>query len=192
MGYLNTPWYLKLFYKWINGKPLFVIAHSDDFRWFRSEDVLHEWDALVINFNAHKYTVTDCMDKESVGINITHDADFNYYMDQTRMITEIIKEAKLTGTKDERLLCPIGNDPISKADSATEEQESECSKYPYRRVVGQLMYGMVHTMIGIMYALNVLSRHCKNPEPRHIEFLKHLLKHNGSAHVSHTRWTNGH
>ena len=42
MGYLNTPWYLKLFYKWLNGKPLFVIAHSDDFRWFGSEDVLHE------------------------------------------------------------------------------------------------------------------------------------------------------
>ena len=41
MGYLNTPWDLKLFYKWINGKPLFVIAHSDDFRWFGSEDVLH-------------------------------------------------------------------------------------------------------------------------------------------------------
>ena len=121
-----------------------------------SEDVLHEWDALVENFNAHKYTVTDCTDKEFVGINITHDVDFNYYMDQTRMITEIIKEAKLIGDRDEWLPYPIGNDPISKADSATEEQKFECSKYPYRRVVGQLMYGMVHTMIGIMYALNVL------------------------------------
>ena len=35
---------------------------------------------------------------------------------------------------------------------------------------------MVHTMIGIMYALNVLSRYGNNPGPRHIEFLKHLLK----------------
>ena len=67
MDYLNTPWDLKLFHKWINGKPLFVIAHSDDFRWFGSEDVLHDW---VKNFNAHKYTVTDCTDKEFVGINI--------------------------------------------------------------------------------------------------------------------------
>ena len=92
------------------------------------------------------------------------------------MIIEIIKEAKLTGAKDERLPYPIGNDPISKADSAMEEKKSECSKYPYRRVVGQLMYGMVHTMIGIMYALNVLSRYGNNPGPRHIEFLKHLLK----------------
>ena len=88
----------------------------------------------------------------------------------------IIKEAKLTEAKDERLLHPIGKDPISKADSATEEQKFECSKYPYQRVVGQLIYGMVHTIIGIMYALNVLSRYGNNPGPRHIEFLKHLLK----------------
>ena len=39
-------------------------------------------------------------------------------------------------------------------------------------VVGQLMYGMVHTM----NALNVLSRYGNNPGPRHIEFLKHPLK----------------
>ena len=66
----------------------------------------NEGDAFVKNFNAHKYTVIDCTDKEFVGINIIRDADFNYYMDQTRMITEIIKEAKLTGAKDERLPYP--------------------------------------------------------------------------------------
>ena len=133
-------------------------------------------DSLIKNLNAHKYTLTDCTDKEFVGINITHDEDYNYYMDQTRMITEIIKEANLTGAKDERLPYPLDNAALSKLDSATEEQKKECSKYPYRRVVGQLMYGMVHTMIGIMYALNVLSRYGNNPGPRHIEFLKHLLK----------------
>ena len=89
------------------------------------------------------------------------------------MITEIIKEANLTGAKDERLPYPLGNAALFKLDSATEEQKKECSKYPYRRVVGQLMYGMVHTMIRIMYALNVLSRYGSNPGPRHIEFLKH-------------------
>ena len=73
MGYNNTPWDLKLFFKWVNEKPILVIAQSDDFRWFGSEDVLYEWEALVKNFNAHKYTVTDCTDKEFVGINITHD-----------------------------------------------------------------------------------------------------------------------
>ena len=57
-----------------------------------------------------------------------------------------------------------------------EDQKKECAKYPYRRVVGELMYGMVHTLITIMYALHILSRYGNNLGPRHIEFLKHLLK----------------
>ena len=96
MRYISTPWDLKLFDKWINDKLMFIIAHSDDFRWFGSKDVTHEWDTLIKNFSVHKYTVTDCTDKEFVGINITHDDQFNCYMDQTRMITEIVKEATLS------------------------------------------------------------------------------------------------
>ena len=34
----------------------------------------------------------------------------------------------------------------------------------------------------LVYALNVLSRYCNNPGPRHIHFLKHLLK-----YVKHAR-----
>ena len=112
------------------------------------------------------------------------------------MITEIIKEAKLTGAKDERPPYPMENDPISKADIATDDQKLECSKYLYRRVVGQLMHGMVHTMIGIMYALNALSRYGNNLGPRHIEFLKHLLKYckyskmDRRSDVLYRSWTN--
>jgi hypothetical protein len=65
---------------------------------------------------------------------------------------------------------------LSKKDNSTEDNKAECDKYPYRRVVGQLMYGMVHTMVCIMYALNVLSRYCNSPGPRHIAHLQHLLK----------------
>ena len=93
-------------------------------------------------------------------------------MDQT----EIVKEANLTGAKEEKLPYPMGNLPPSKKDCTTEDQKQECAKYPYRRVIGQLMYGMVHTLITIMYAVNILSRYRNNSGPRHIEFLKHLLK----------------
>ena len=41
------------------------------------------------------------------------------------MITEIIKEANLTGAKDQRLPYPLGNAALSKLDSATEEQKKE-------------------------------------------------------------------
>ena len=120
-----------------------------------SEDVRHEWDALIKNFNKHKYTVTDCTDKEFVGINIIHDVQLNYHMDKRRRITEIVKEANPTGAKEEKLQYPMDNLPVSKKDCATEDQKQECAKYPYRRVVGQLIYGRVHTLITIMHALNM-------------------------------------
>jgi Reverse transcriptase (RNA-dependent DNA polymerase) len=175
-GYENTPWDLKLFFKWVNGFPLLLIAHSDDFRWCGPRHMVHEWDLLVATFEKHKYKVTDATDKEFVGIRITRDSEGNVYMDQERMINDIIKEMNMTGSKEEKLPYPMTGESLSKLDNATDVQKAECSKFPYRRLVGQLMYGMVHTMPCIMYALNVLSRYCNNPGPRHIEFLKHLLR----------------
>jgi hypothetical protein len=179
-GYKNTPWDLKFFYKWTAcGLPMLIIAHSDDFRWFGPPDMLHEWDLIIKTFNAHNYEVTDATNKEFVGIKITREPDGTYYMDQHRMIDSIVKEANITGAKDMHLPYPTADQEpaLSKQDNASSPEERlQCAKYPYRRVVGQLMYGMVHTMVGIMYALNVLSRYGNNPGPRHIKFLKHLLQ----------------
>jgi hypothetical protein len=179
-GYTNTPWDLKLFFKWTqSGKPMIIIAHSDDFRWFGPPDHIHEWDAVITAFNKHGYQVTDATDKEFVGIRIQADSAFNYYMDQHRMIDLIIDEANISGAKDEHLPYPTDaqQPALSKLDCPTNDiDRAICQKYPYRRVVGQLMYGMVHTMVCIVYALNILSRYGNNPGPRHILFLKHLLR----------------
>jgi hypothetical protein len=177
-GYSTTPYDKKFFFKWIGEQICMVIAHSDDFRWFGPEELLSEWDKLVSTFNQHKYEVTDCTDKEFVGIHIYHDKDFNYFMDQTRMINSIITEANIANANDAlyHLPYPMTGESLSKKDNATDEQRPECAKYPYRKVIGQLMYGMVHTMVCIMYALNVLSRYSNNPGPRHIAFLKHLMR----------------
>ena len=66
-------------------------------------------------------------------------------MDQQRMIDDILKELNVTGAKGERLPYPMDLPKISRKDNASSVSEQiECGKYPYRRVVGQLMYGMVH------------------------------------------------
>ena len=36
------------------------------------------------------------------------------------------------------------------SENSTATNKSECDKFPYRRIVGQLMYGMVHSMICII------------------------------------------
>ena len=77
-GYRNTPWDLKLFFKWIDGQPLILMAHSDDFRWFGPNTMMHEWDLIVATFNKHKYEITDASDKEFVDINIYHDEEYDY------------------------------------------------------------------------------------------------------------------
>ena len=51
------------------------------------------------------------------------------------------------------------------------------------------MYGMVHTLITTMYALNILSRYGNNSGPRHIEFLKHLLKYCQYAKLDRLKFT---
>ena len=97
-------------------------------------------------------------------------------MDQSRMIDDIISEAQMKNAKDTFLPYPLQGLPLSKLDNSTDENLAECKRFPYRRVIGQLMYGMVHTLVTISYALNVLSRYGNNPGPRHIMFAKHLLK----------------
>ena len=58
---------------------------------------------LVLTFNKHRYEVTDAINKELVGIHIYHDEDFNYSMDQERMLTSIVQQSNITGDKDEKL-----------------------------------------------------------------------------------------
>ena len=87
----------------LNNSPNGLIAHSDDFRWFGDESEISEWTLLVNTFGKHKYKVTDVSDTELVGINITRDDNFNYNMDQTRVIDEILAEAHMRNEKDERL-----------------------------------------------------------------------------------------
>ena len=92
------------------------------------------------------------------------------------MITSIVSEANLAGATDEHLPYPPSGESLSKADNSTDLDRHMYNKYPYRRIVGQLMYGMVHTLITIMYALNILSRYSNSPVARHIKFLKHFLR----------------
>ena len=79
-GYKNTPWDPKLFHKWNEKRIIIIIVQSDGFRWFGDKKDLNEWDALIKNSNKHKFKVTDCSDKEFVGIRITCDENYNYFM----------------------------------------------------------------------------------------------------------------
>jgi hypothetical protein len=143
-GYKNTPWDLKFFYKWVDNRLILLIAHSDDFRWFGGADQTHEWELLLATFNSHKYEITDTAGKEFVGVHFYRDDNFNYYVDQERMIDDILKEANLSGHKGERLPYPLDGPSLSKQDNATDRRRTtQVSKVPVpsRRRSTHVWYG---------------------------------------------------
>ena len=72
-------------------------------------------------------------------------------------LDKCVKEYGYTNTPWDPIPYLLDKTSLFKLDNASPAQLFECSKFPYRRVVGQLMYGMVYTLVSIMYALNVLS-----------------------------------
>ena len=68
-----------------------------------SKENLEEWDILIKTFSKYKYEVTDATSKEFVGIHIYQDEEYNYYMDQTRMITSIVADENMTGAPHAKL-----------------------------------------------------------------------------------------
>ena len=98
-GYKSTPFDPKFFCKRIEGRPILLMFHSDDFRWCGPSNMIAEWDTLVASFEAARYKVKDCTKKPFVGINITSDNQGNYYLDQKKSIEGVVKAATVNGCK---------------------------------------------------------------------------------------------
>ena len=116
-GYKSTPYDPKFFCKWIDGMPILVMFHSDDFRWSGPPHLLAEWDILVTAFEAARYKVKDCTKEPFVGINVTSDTQGNYYLDQKDKIEGLVKAARVTGAKVQKLPYPLDGPSLSNADN---------------------------------------------------------------------------
>ena len=139
--------------------------------------MIAEWDTLVASFEAARYNVKDCIKQSFVGINIISDNQGNYYLDQKKSIEGVVKAAKVSGCKVQKLPYPLEGPSLSQADNAKDEAEAkEVAKIPYRALIGMLSYIMGHTKPDKAYVLNVMSHYCSNPQRRHVEFLLCLVK----------------
>ena len=117
LGYKNTPDDPK----WIGGMPILVIFYSDDIRWCGPTHLLAKWDTLVAAFEASRYKVKDCTKEPFVDINVTTDEQGSYYLDQKKSIESVVKAAKVSGAKVQKLPYPLDGPSLSKADNAKNE-----------------------------------------------------------------------
>ena len=141
LGYKNTPYDLRFFCKWIDGMPILVMFHSDDFRRCGPSNMLSEWDVSVKAFEGSKYKVKNCMNEPFVGINVTTDKEGNYYLDQKRATEEVIKAIRLSRAKIQKLPYPRDGKSLSKEGNSKDDTEvREVAKTSFRAIIGMLSY----------------------------------------------------
>ena len=61
-------------------------------------------DTLGASFEAARYKVKNCTKEPFVGINVTSDNQGNYCLDQKKLIEGVVKAAKVSGCKVQKIL----------------------------------------------------------------------------------------
>jgi hypothetical protein len=184
--WLSSQYDRKFFWKWVDGIPLLLITHSDDFLMFLRDDHMFEWDLLIQELKEAGYGIKDTNGEKFVGIDIQNTSDGGYSMNQRGKIEKLLESVGMTGCVEERLpypTCQQQPESLSKLDNLGnlttnigESEKARVKSFPYREVIGVLLFVMLHTVPQIIFILNVLSRYCNDPGPRHVFFLQHLIR----------------
>ncbi len=57
-----------------------------------------------------------------------------------------------------------------------ENEKYEENEFPYRKIIGSLMYAMLGTRPDLATAVSVVSKYLEKPKPSHIKLVQHILK----------------
>ena len=97
-------------------------------------------------------------------------------LSQAGYIDKILARFSMQNSK--KGLCPLRHGvPLSDDQRPkTLEEEKTIRQVPYASTVGSLIYALLCTTLDIYYSIGIVSRYQSNPEPKHWEAIKHILK----------------
>ena len=97
-------------------------------------------------------------------------------LSQARYINKVLEQFSMQNSK--KGLLPFGHGvPLSDDQRPKTQEEVDMTRQvPYASVVGSLMYVMLCTRPDICYSIGMVSRYQSNPEPKHWQAVKHILK----------------
>lgn len=106
------------------------------------------------------------------------------FVNQTNYANEILEEYGMLDCSPRRTpLDPSTPLLISDMPASGSAAQLEASKFPYRRIVGKLMYLMLGSRPDLAHAVGLLSRFSSNPGQQHILGAKHVLRYvAGTSH----------
>lgn len=95
-----------------------------------------------------------------LGIKIRQEQDY-IGLGQKKQIMSLVEELGLSESRETNLPCDLS------IDLSTAENEVADPSFPYRRVVGVLLYIATHTRPDIALVTSMLARHVENPSMKH-------------------------
>lgn len=110
-----------------------------------------------------------------LGVNISQDAEKNYILSQEYYVLSTIEKFGMGDANT----APTPMDP-SAAMALTEKPEpqtpNEKTNFPFRELIGALLYLSTHTRFDIAVAVNILSAHVSDPREIHWIAAKRILR----------------
>lgn len=97
-------------------------------------------------------------------------------IDQTQYIKSILKRFNMTECNSVITPLELGQGISKEMEPKTEEEKEIMNKIPYREAIGSLLFLTLTTRPDISYAVNLLSRYCENPGPKHWGAIERIFR----------------
>lgn len=159
------------------GKTRFIVLalYVDDILIFSNEKGLED---QFVDALANKFEITDLGDASSViGMRITRNSQkWSISIDQNAYIAKILERFGLTDCKPVSTPMDSSVKLSSKDQPQNDEERDGMRNYPYRELIGCLMYLSHLTRADICYVTSFLSRFNNDPGEKHWTAAKRVLR----------------
>ena len=153
-----------LFVRQKDGKTMIFLLYVDD-GLIASED--EQELQIFINELKKEFKITFKPATYFLGLEIEREGDGSLQIAQTHYTEKLLERFNMSN-------CNAVSTPIVKDNETEESPRNE--NFPYRQVVGALMFLMCGTRPDIAYAVSVVSRNLENPTERDVVRVKRILR----------------
>lgn len=112
-----------------------------------------------------------------LGLNICRQTDGLIFLQQSAYVDSIVSKFNMSEAK------PVSTPADSITYKYTDNIKDEVQHFPYREVVGSLMYLAIDSRPDISYALGVASRHPDKPTTQDITAVKRIIRYVKETHL---------
>eukprot|EP00602_Paraphysomonas_sp_CaronLab_P001187 CAMPEP_0185020694 /NCGR_PEP_ID=MMETSP1103-20130426/3325_1 /TAXON_ID=36769 /ORGANISM="Paraphysomonas bandaiensis, Strain Caron Lab Isolate" /LENGTH=1580 /DNA_ID=CAMNT_0027551749 /DNA_START=34 /DNA_END=4776 /DNA_ORIENTATION=- len=166
-----------LYYRWHQGKLTLLLLYVDD---IIIASVDFEFLVFVKNKFCQTFEMRDMGECQSfLNIRITRGEDW-FKLDQSKYAEKVIQKFNhVMGNSRKNKEAPLPSNAqelLAAERELTSEQEEWVSKFPYRSIIGAILYLALHTRPDLAYAIGLLSRYSSNPTYASCRLAIHLLK----------------